>query len=753
MKPRNRFPADMLDLDMPEAKNDRLFRAGRPTAAATDDGAVVFSVPWIPQTRGMDLGPDETVASKSTEVHIRAYGDEVIRVSTAFDGDLPGDESPMLHLHPLLKPEPLTVRESETGWEALDSRGNTRFIVSTAEKQIKAWEHPNLLPPFGETFEAAVLPDGKTEIAFQAYDSFFPKCQDSVPLGLVERDGRPHRCCYSLHATHDETFAGTGERFSRMDLSGGTFTLENTDGLGVNNRRCYKNIPFYLSSRPYGLFLHTTSHVRLSLADISTRAAQGLVEEPVLDLFFVGGGSVERILYNYRCLTGFPPELPAWSYGIWMSRMTYLSEAETRTVAKRLRDGRFPCDVIHLDTGWFDKDWVCDWTFNRDRFPDPERYMRDMRKDGFRITLWQTPYQRKESPLFEDALAKGYIAMPKGTTGASDFAGEDILAPIDFSNPEAVAWYQEKIGRLLEMGAAAIKTDFGEDLYSGESFQGMPAEKLHNVYSLLYQKAAFEITKQVTGEGIIWARSGWAGAQRYPVHWGGDCACSWDGLAGSIRGGLHLGLSGFAYWSHDVPGFHGIHDFMDDWPDDDLYVRWTQAGTFTSHFRYHGAQPREPYEYPAVADIVRTWWNLRYALIPYLMDEAAKAIASGAPLLRALLYHHADDPMCWHIDDQFYCGDALMVAPVMNSAGVRDVYLPEGEWVDLWTGESLAGSQRLKNITMPLERIPVYARQDATIRVYPERVQCTDEMDLGKCVELHFDSQYSGIAETVLGNL
>jgi alpha-D-xyloside xylohydrolase len=274
---------------------------------------------------------------------------------------------------------------------------------------------------------------------------------------------------------------------------------------------------------------------------------------------------------------------------------------------------------------------------------------------------------------------------------------------------------------------------------------------LHNVYALLYQKAAYEVTQRSTGEGLIWARAAWVGSQRYPVHWGGDTGCTWDGMAGTLRGGLHIGLTGFGFWSYDVPGFHGVPNFMNSWPANDLYVRWTQMGVFASHLRYHGAQPREPYEYPEVADIVRQWWRLRYALIPYLVAQGQRVVTSGYPLLRALVLHHADDPMCWAIDDQFYCGDHLLVAPVMNAEGVRDVYLPAGEWVDVWTGERLRGPQWLRRVNSPLSRLPVYAVADSTIPVYPEVVQCTDEMDMAKVQTLTFDTTYRGLAQSLLG--
>lgn len=224
-------------------------------------------------------------------------------------------------------------------------------------------------------------------------------------------------------------------------------------------------------------------------------------------------------------------------------------------------------------------------------------------------------------------------------------------------------------------------------------------------------------------------------------------------MAGSLRGGLHLGLSGFAFWSHDVPGFHGVPDFMNSWPSDNLYVRWTQFGVFSSHMRYHGTSPREPYEFPEVANVVRKWWKLRYALIPYLEEAGRSSIASGKPVLRPLLVEHEQDLTAWHIDDQYYLGDAFLVAPVMNDAGVRDVYLPEGNWVDFWSGEQLSGGRWLRGVVSALERMPLFVKSGASVPVYPERVACTDEMVDTVVTRLVFDKSYAGIATSVLGPL
>ena len=568
----------------------------------------------------------------------------------------------------------------------------------------------------------------------------------------MTRGGDPRLSLFSLHARPGERFLGTGERFSRFGLAGSTVVLENTDALGVSSRRAYKNVPFYVSSAGYGLFIHTSYRTRLSFADVSSRAVQGAVESSLLDLFFIGGDSVPSILAAYRRLTGVPPLAPVWSYGTWMARMTYFSAKEALEVAEGMRRGGFPCDVIHLDTGWFKTDWRCEWEFSPERFPDPEGFLREMRRKGFRVSLWQLPLVTEGTSLYALAREKRYIAP--GTQPPSESKFDDALGcTIDFTNPEAVQWYKGLLRRLLRMGAAAIKTDFGETIDMKAAYRGMDAARLRNIYCLLYHRAAFEVTREVYPDGIIWARSGWAGSQRYPVHWGGDAAATWDGLAATIRGGLQIGLSGFAFWSHDVPGFHSLPSFMNDRPSDELFVRWTQVGVFTSHLRFHGSSAREPWEYPAVAGVVREWLKLRYALIPYFLREAEKSVSSGLPIFRSLVFHHEEDPVAWTIEDEFYCGGTFLVAPIIDATGSRSAYLPAGEWIDFWTGERLQGPVVLRRVEQPLSRMPLFVRRGASIPFYPEPVACTDEMDLSRNAEIVFDDSYRGFRSSALGSI
>ena len=403
--------------------------------------------------------------------------------------------------------------------------------------------------------------------------------------------------------------------------------------------------------------------------------------------------------------------------------------------------------MIHLDTGWFRTDWLCEWKFNDERFPDPEKFLHDLRDKGFRVTLWQLPYVAKDAEQIDEARDNLYIAplTKEQASEGSNFSALDYAGTIDFTYPKATEWYKGLLRNLLEMGVAAIKTDFGENIHMDAKYMNMSPELLNNLYALLYQKAAYEVTKEVTGDGIVWARAAWAGCQRYPLHWGGDSCSSWDGMAGSLKGGLHFGLSGFAFWSHDAPGFHTLPNFMNSVVDDDVYVRWTQFGVFSSHIRYHGTNKREPWHYPAIASIVKKWWKLRYALIPYILKQSEKACNSGSTLLQAMVFKNPDDPTVLHIDDQYYFGDSFLVAPVMNSENRRDIYLPEGRWVNFFTGESFEGGRWLKDFTVPLEEMPVFVRPEEDIPYYPFDVECTDDMDLSKTEHLFIGRDFKGI--------
>ena len=756
MRPTNYHLFDFMDFDPLLQRDEFLWKAYAPTHIAERDGDIVITIPYQRQKRQEEMAPDTNVPQQSFDLIVRAYEPGMIRLFTTMNGDEMVENDDMLQFAPEVKRMPLRF----VCGDIIAINGTKVGFVNLETPVLDHWS--DLLPPPQPAPFITFYPDGDpTKPVALSDDHFSPPRYDALPLGFCSvcccdtATNKTERATISFRCQPDEHFVGTGERFRKMDLSGQSFFLKNQDGQGVNNRRCYKNIPFYLSSRLYGAFFHTSDYCKLSLADHSTRSVQFLNDAATIDVFLIGGKNPEEILRRYRMLTGFPQMPPLWSFGIWMSRMTYFSAEEVEDICDRLRSEHYPCDVIHLDTGWFRTDWLCEWKFNPERFPDPEDFIRRLADKGFKVSLWQLPYVAQGAEQLAEAKANKYISQPTKkedttTGGASNFSALDYAGTIDFTYDKATDWYKNTLLKpLLQMGVKCIKTDFGENIHMDHVYHAMTPERLNNLYALLYQRAAYEsgrLTPNPSGY-LIWARAAWAGCQRYPVHWGGDSESSWDGMAGSLKGGLHLGLSGFAFWSHDVPGFHSTPDFMNSPIDPMVYVRWTQFGVFTSHIRYHGTCKREPWHYPAIAPIVKKWWKLRYRLIPYIVEQSKQACCSGWPIIQALLMHHPDDRQVWNIDDEYYFGSELLVCPVMNSENRRDIYLPliSDYWVNLFTGERYEGGRWHYGVECPLEQMPVFVREGASIPFYPDDVDNTDEMDLNKTIPLMITPDFKGI--------
>jgi alpha-D-xyloside xylohydrolase len=543
-----------------------------------------------------------------------------------------------------------------------------------------------------------------------------------VPFSFVRSaQDLSRRTAATFELQHDEKIFGCGESFTRLDKRGQKINAWTRDGMGAQNEWMYKPIPFFLSSRGYGMFVHTSAPVTFDFG--KTYDAHNVVygADESLDLF-VFLGSPKEILSEYTRLTGRSPVPPLWSFGFWMSRITYKSEEEVRAVALKLREQRVPSDVIHLDTGWFETDWRGDYKFSTTRFRDPARMIADLKKQGFHVSLWQYTYFTPKNELYSEIVSKGYAVKNEG--GQQPF--EDAV--LDMSNTEAVEWYQSKLAALLKMGVGAIKVDFGEGAPLGGVYaSGRTGLYEHNLYPLRYNKAVADVTRETTGENIIWARSAWAGSQRYPLHWGGDAENTDSAMAAELRGGLSFGLSGFTYWSHDVGGF------VDRAPRD-LYRRWLAWGVLTSHTRAHGAPPREPWEYDeALTEDFRRALGLRYSLMPYIVAQAKDSSARGYPMLRALFFEYPEDPTSWTIDDEYMFGPSLLVAPLFEPGEGRRVYLPPGDWIDYQTGKSYAGA-RWRQITAG--QIPVVLLvKDRTVIPHVRVAQSTAGIDW-KNVEL-----------------
>jgi alpha-D-xyloside xylohydrolase len=536
-----------------------------------------------------------------------------------------------------------------------------------------------------------------------------------LPFSFVRRASDYSRSVAAVFTlSPGEKIFGCGESYTGFDKRGQKVVLWADDANGVQNEAMYKPIPFFMSSRGYGMFMHTSSPITCDFGKYFGGVTSLMIGDEDMDLF-VFLGTPKEILDEYTTLTGKSPLPPLWSFGFWMSRITYFSEKEGRAVADKLRINRIPADVLHFDTGWFETDWRCDYKFSSSRFSDPGKMIRDLKEMGIQTCLWQLPYFVPNNTLFPEIIEKQlFVKNDKGTLPYED-------AVLDFSNPAAVEWYQKKIAGLLDMGVGAIKVDFGEAAPAkGVYASGRTGFYEHNLYPLRYNKAVSDITQQVKGERIIWARSAWAGSQRYPVHWGGDPANTNTAMAATLRGGLSLGLSGFSFWSHDIGGF------VLPAPEE-LYRRWTPFGMLTSHVRSHGAPPKEPWEFSKdFLNGFREADNMRYRLMPYIYAQAKDCSNRGLPMVRALFIEFPDDPGSWLIDNEYLFGSDILVAPLFEETSQRDVYLPPGQWTDYQTRQKYYGGWN----SIKAGKIPVVMLiRDGAIIPHIPLAQSTSFMD------------------------
>lgn len=531
---------------------------------------------------------------------------------------------------------------------------------------------------------------------------------DSLPVATENFALSPHEAIY-----------GFGEKFLKLNKVGQTLELYAADGIGTGTPRTYKNIPFYVSTNGYGVYFNHSAAMTFWVGSKYAGDIQVAIEDDFLD-YYIFTGDIKTVLDSYTSLTGKSPMPPKWSYGYWQSKITYVSAEETLDIVEHMRKEEIPCDVIHVDTCWFKEDWFCDWEFDKERFPDVEGYVRKLSEQGVKLSLWQLPYVRQGSKAFEEFQAvDGFVKTKDGemydlrTLGLIMYEKPEPIGIIDFTNPKAVEVYKELLRRLFRMGVRIIKTDFGEAIpEDGVYFDGTPGHRMHNLYPLLYNQAAYEVNEEMHGEGIVWGRSAYAGNQRYPLYWGGDNSPNFHNMIPQLAGGLSFGLSGFPFWSQDVGGFLG--DTYDE-----LLIRWMQYSILMSHIRIHGSGMRELYKFgDECVRICKDYLQLRYRLLPYLWGSSQKCCENGLPITRALVIDYQDDPNVWNIEDQYLSGESLMVAPIYTPDNKRMVYFPKGVWVDWHTGEKIEGGV-WKEIHADIETLPLYVKEGAIIPLGP----------------------------------
>ena len=532
--------------------------------------------------------------------------------------------------------------------------------------------------PFSLKFEDAVSGAPITSSPFKA-------------MGLMQKEGAGLHMREQLTLRPGELVYGLGERFQAFSRNGQSIDMWNDD-CGTCSDKGYKDVPFFLTSCGYGVFVNSSARVSFEIGTEQVMRAQFSVPGEDLDYFLIYGPSPKEVLTRYGALTGRPALPPAWSFGLWLttSFVTNYDEQTVMGFIDGMRERSLPLHVFHFDCFWMKGHHWVNFKWNDDVFPDPEAMLKRLKDKGLHICVWINPYVGERSHLFDEGMAGGYLLMRPNGDIYQVPTWQAGMGIVDFTNPKATAWYQGELKKLLVQGVDAFKTDFGELIPTDVVYNnGAEPTRMHNYYTYLYNKAVFDVLCEVRGKGeaLVFARSATATSQQFPVHWGGDCYGTFESMAESLRGGLSLTLSGFGFWSHDIGGFEHTAPPA-------VYKRWIAFGLLSSHSRLHGnSSYRVPWLYDEEAvDVLRQFTQLKCRLMPYLMGLAVTAHESSVPMMRAMILQYPDDPACRTLDRQYCLGDELLVAPVFHESRA-EYYLPDGEWTHLLTGERHTGGR------------------------------------------------------------
>jgi alpha-D-xyloside xylohydrolase len=553
----------------------------------------------------------------------------------------------------------------------------------------------------------AIIRKNPLKMEFFYEDRFLTKSD----LGYaVAPEGR--FCLERLHLSVGEMIYGLGERFSPFIKNGQRVVMWNEDA-GTISDMTYKNIPFYVSNRKYGIFVNDPGKVDFEIATEHVEKVQFSVKGETLDYFIIAGEDLKEVLERYTLLTGRPELPPAWSFGLWLTT-SFTTQYDEKTVMEfvdGMKERDIPLHVFHFDCFWMKEFHWVDLEWNRENFPDPEGLLKRLKEKGLKVCVWINPYVSQFSSLFDEGKEKGYfLKKPDGNVWQTD-DWQPGMAIIDFTNPEARKWFASKLERLIDMGVDCFKTDFGERIPTDVVYHdGSDPEKMHNYYTYLYNKTVFETLERKLGKGnaVVFARSATAGSQKFPVHWGGDCLASYESMAETLRGGLSLALCGFGFWSHDIGGFEDI-------TTPDLYKRWVAFGLLSSHSRLHGNSIyKVPWNFDEEAvEVLRFFTKLKCRLMPYIFASAVEAHEMGIPVMRPMILEF-DDPTCLYLDRQYMLGESLLVAPIFSETGEVTYYLPEGVWTHFLTGERVEGG-RWRTEKYDYFGLPLFVRPNSVI--------------------------------------
>jgi alpha-D-xyloside xylohydrolase len=513
-----------------------------------------------------------------------------------------------------------------------------------------------------------------------------------------------------------ECVYGFGERFTAFVKNGQTVDIWNEDG-GTASQVAYKNVPFYMTNRGYGVFVDSTDRVSFEVASEKVGYVGFSVPGESITYDLLYGPSPKEILRAYTALTGRPALPPAWSFGLWLSTSftTDYDEESVSALIDGMQEREIPLSVFHFDCFWMRPFHWCDFEWNRDCFPDIRGTLQRFHEKGLKICAWINPYIVQGTPFFREGMERGYLvkrADGKGVWQTDHW--QPGMGIVDFTNPDAAKWYTDKLRTLLDCGVDCFKTDFGERIpINVEYYDGSNPRAMHNYYTFLYNRTVFQLLREVKGEqeAVVFARSATAGCQQFPVHWGGDCSASYPSMAETLRGGLSFAMSGFSFWSHDISGFEST-------ATPDLYKRWAAFGLLSTHSRLHGSSSyRVPWLFDEEASaVVAHFVHLKCRLMPYLYAKAVEAHEEGTPVMRPMVFEFADDPAAAWLDTQYMLGDALLVAPVFREDGVAEYYLPKGRWTHLLSGATICGGSWQKDV-YDYFSLPLYVRKNTLLAI------------------------------------
>ncbi len=589
---------------------------------------------------------------------------------------------------------------------------------------FELYENPEFKPVINETESAFELVSGKTrvvipksgawDIRYYYEDRLFTKQGWRTTSYITEErwrtDERVREDVMKPFFAHDETdedavirdmmnigvgecIYGFGEKFSPFVKNGQTVDVWNNDG-GTSSEQSYKSIPFYVSSKGYGLFVNHPEKVNFEVASETVSKVAFSVRGERLEYFVIGGEKIADVLKVYTDLTGKPALTPAYSFGLWLTT-SFTTNYDEETVSGFI-DGMakrdIPLEVFHFDSFWMKEFNWCDLTWDKRLFPDPAGMLERLKAKGVEICVWINPYIAQRSSMFDEGLKGGYFLKTEDGSVWQGDMWQPGMAIVDFTNPSAREWYKGKLRALCEMGVDVFKTDFGERIPTKGIvyYDGSDPYKMHNFYSYIYNRTVFEVLEEYYGKdkACMFARSATVGGQKFPVHWGGDCFSNYESMWETLRGGLSLCMSGFGFFSHDISGFEAQGT-------PDLYKRWCAFGLMSTHSRLHGnSSYRVPWNFDEEScDVLRHWTKLKGRLMPYLWTQAINTHITGVPMMRAMVVDFTDDPACAGLDRQYMLGDSLLIAPVFNEEGTAEFYVPAGRWTDIQSGRVYEGGK------------------------------------------------------------